>query len=64
MYKQIGKIKVKLLQQGYKKDIPIDKFGLILMLEYGMKKNTAIEWIRLFEEGKLITVNKGVVNFR
>lgn len=63
MYKQIDKIKETLLNQGYKKDIPIDKFGSVMMILFGMKKNTAIKWLRTFESLNLIKIDDRKVNF-
>lgn len=63
MYKQMGKIKEALEEKGYSKDIPISIFGNELMLHFGMKKNTAIKWIKTFESVKLISIDDRKVNF-
>jgi len=63
MYNQIPKIRADLEGDGYKKDIPVDVFGEYLMLKYGMKKNTAVRWITLFQAVNLIKVNDGIINF-
>jgi len=63
MYNQIPKIRADLEGDGHKKDIPVDVFGEYLMLKYGMKKNTAVRWISLFQAVNLIKVNDGSINF-
>lgn len=65
MYKQISKIRESLEDKEYKKDIPLEIFGRELMLMFGMRKKTAIEWTQTFEDVNLIKINNdtNTVNF-
>lgn len=63
MYKQIGKIRESLEGKGYIKDVPLEMFCRELMLIFGMRKKTAIEWANTFEDVKLININNNKVNF-
>lgn len=58
MYKRIGRIQTILEAQGHTEDIPYEVFGRALMLECGMKKRTAGEWIKNFLEVGIITMTK------
>lgn len=58
LYTRIGNIQTLCEAQGFQKDIPYEIFGKALMLEYGMKKRTAGEWIRSFIEVGLITMDE------
>jgi len=64
LYKQVDKVKESLEEKGYKKDIPMVVFRNEIMVMFGMKNLTAVEWIRNFDRVKLIKVDKaGRVNF-
>jgi len=63
MYKQIGKIRESLDTKGYSKDIPTEIFCKELMLIFGMRRKTAIEWTDTFEDVNLISVKMEKVNF-
>ena len=63
MYKQIGKIRESLNEKGHKKDIPIDVFCRELMLVFGMRKKTAIEWMHTFSDVDLIKIENDIIIF-
>lgn len=63
IYKEIPKIKEKLKENGFKKNIPIDVFGHTLMLMYGMRKDTVRKWIANFEELNIIRIKNEQVVF-
>lgn len=57
MYKQIPKLKEALKIRGYENNIPWDIFIKTMMLMLGMKRKTAVLWIREFDEMALIKIN-------
>lgn len=57
MYKQIDKIKQELGTRGYDGNIPYDIFGKTIMVMFGMKRQTAITWIKNFDTVGLIKIN-------
>lgn len=63
IYKEIPKIREKLAEEGYKKNIPVDLFGKTFMMMFGMKKQTVRKWVSYFEENNIIKIKDGVVNF-
>jgi len=65
MYKQIDNIKNELEADGYKKDIPKDVFCKKMMVLYGMKKKTSINWFENFLTVDFISIsNDGKICFK
>jgi hypothetical protein len=62
--KELLKIKSNLETKGYKKNIPIDVFGVEIMLVLGAGKNKTVQWIANFETMGLITKNDNKISFR
>lgn len=63
MYNQIKKIRENLEKRGYTNNIPTDMFGKELMILFGMRKKTSIEWIKTFEGVGLIKIEEDKVIF-
>lgn len=58
LYTRIGRIQTICENEGFTENIPYEVFGRALMIEYGMKKRTAGEWIRSFVEVGLVTMDE------
>lgn len=63
MYNQIDNIRQNLKKQGYMKNIPEDIFCRSLMILFGMKKKTAMNWIYNFKAVGFIDYKEDKVNF-
>ena len=66
IYNQIPKVKEYLKNIGYTNNIPKEDFSIALMLIFGMRKKTAIEWIDNFENANLIIIDymNNTINFK
>ena len=63
MYKQIDNIKKELEEDGFKKDISKGDFCRKLMVMYGMKKKTSINWCNNFLDVGFISISDDKINF-
>ena len=61
--KELNKIKASLKSKGYVKDIPVDVFGVEIMIVIGTGKKKAIEWVENFQMMNLIKKDGNVINF-
>ena len=64
LYKEIPKFKAFLEGQGLKKDISKGDFCKNLMIFFGMKKQTSLNWLKNFELTGQITNDNDIINFK
>jgi len=65
IYKQMNHFKNDLeKKRGNLKNLTKNEFGKALMLYFGMRKKTAVEWIDNFVEVGIISIDNGFVKFQ
>lgn len=64
IYKEIPKIKDELKKMRWERDIPIETFACVMMMHFGMKRETVSKWLRYFMANKIIEIDEGVINFK